>query len=172
MRRAITAFARDFAQSADFLEKHLAEGRTEDAVRLLHTAKGLAKTIGADRLSEISQRLESELKSGCIIEPEPFRLEMTKTLSNIATLDESGAEPAPPADAHELEILAKEIFSLVSKSGFVPPEMAAKAGVILKSLGAAEAARKLKHCIESFDYTAAKQLLEKIADSHGFKLEE
>ena len=81
LRRAITAFARDFAQSADFLEKHLAEGRTEDAVRLLHTAKGLAKMIGADRLSEISQRLESELKSGHAIEPEPFRLEMTKTLS-------------------------------------------------------------------------------------------
>ena len=171
LSRALAAFAREFSQSADSLDKYLEEGSREEALRLFHTIKSSAGMVGAMLLSEISQDLESELKAGKSISPEPFRQELTKILSAIATLTPDKPAPAKSGDSHRLRELAEDIFARVSKAGFVPPDLLAEMGVLLEGRGQGETAKKLKTSIESFNYKAAAEQLITISESHGFKLE-
>ncbi len=59
---ALSAFARDVTQVADTVNEFLAQGQYAPAVRMLHTIKGLAATVGAFHLSGEAARLEKILK--------------------------------------------------------------------------------------------------------------
>jgi len=64
LRHAIQGFSREFANSSTLMDNYINQGRWADARRLAHTLKGIAKTIGANHLSQISRELESELMLG------------------------------------------------------------------------------------------------------------
>ncbi|MGZ5201787.1 MAG: Hpt domain-containing protein [Telluria sp.] len=62
--RVLRRFAESFAATPDEVRDALARHDGEQAVRLAHTLKGAAGTIGAGMLQEAALRLEQSLRSG------------------------------------------------------------------------------------------------------------
>ncbi|MBF0471306.1 MAG: PAS domain S-box protein, partial [Gammaproteobacteria bacterium] len=62
--RLLQKFIDNHGQTVTEVETALAEGDGERAIRLAHTLKGLAATIGAPTLQEVALRLEEALKRG------------------------------------------------------------------------------------------------------------
>jgi signal transduction histidine kinase/CheY-like chemotaxis protein len=58
------AFAQDMAQVPQQLNAHLEAGQHVEAVRAMHTLKGLAATVGASRLAQVAIELEKRLRDG------------------------------------------------------------------------------------------------------------
>ena len=61
-QRGLFGFARDYRSSIEQLREHLAAGRSEDAVRLMHTLKGISGNLGMPQLSESSGVMEQQLR--------------------------------------------------------------------------------------------------------------
>jgi len=61
-RRFALGFVQDTADFADRLALHVAHDEPKDAMRVMHTLKGLSATIGADCLADFAARKETELK--------------------------------------------------------------------------------------------------------------
>jgi len=72
-RRFLTSFLDDVRTYADQLKTHLEHDERSDATRILHTLKGLARTVGALELSRFSAEAEIRLK-------QPLTTEETKIL--------------------------------------------------------------------------------------------
>jgi two-component system sensor histidine kinase/response regulator len=62
--RVLRRFAESFAATPDDIRAALSQRDGELAVRLAHTLKGAAGTIGAGMLQEAALRLEQSLRSG------------------------------------------------------------------------------------------------------------
>jgi len=65
-RQFAHSFVRDIADHADRLAQHLARGEQRDAVRILHTLKGLSATIGANQLADFAAKQEAALKQAAL----------------------------------------------------------------------------------------------------------
>ena len=59
--KIVQGFVRDYGKCTIELRKMLEENRFEEAVRMVHTIKGLCGTIGSNHLHRLGQSLESEL---------------------------------------------------------------------------------------------------------------
>ncbi len=73
-------FQRQFAETAAELRRELASGHAEAAILRVHTLKGVAGNLGADKLFVAAGRLEQQLKD----RQEPLSLE--EMLSDLSTL--------------------------------------------------------------------------------------
>jgi PAS domain S-box-containing protein len=62
-RQALASFVQELALWINPFEACLAQGRTEEAARQLHTLKGLAATLGARKLSAFAAQAEGLLKN-------------------------------------------------------------------------------------------------------------
>ena len=75
-------YVRDIADNADQLAHHLARGERKEAVRIMHTLKGLSRTIGAHQLADFAARHEKELKHGAL-DPQKIDALVQQTLDGI-----------------------------------------------------------------------------------------
>lgn len=55
LRAALRNFGKEFAHAATQLEEMLTTGKRRDAERMVHTIKGLAKSVGATELQQVSE---------------------------------------------------------------------------------------------------------------------
>ena len=62
------AFAREMVLAPDQVHAHLRAEQNTDAVRALHTLKGLAATVGARHLAAVAARLEHKVRNGALPE--------------------------------------------------------------------------------------------------------
>jgi signal transduction histidine kinase/DNA-binding response OmpR family regulator len=86
----LEAFMRDAVLVPDQLEAQLTNAQQEDAVRTLHTLKGLAGTVGATRLAGVAEQLESRAKTG--ITPSEH-IEVVTQLRNAVDADMQALTP-------------------------------------------------------------------------------
>ena len=63
-RKLLSSFYNKNKGMKQEIEKAIEEGDLKLAERLVHTVKGVASTIGADKLAKVSQPLETELRNG------------------------------------------------------------------------------------------------------------
>jgi signal transduction histidine kinase/DNA-binding response OmpR family regulator/HPt (histidine-containing phosphotransfer) domain-containing protein len=59
-------FAREMVLAPDLVHTHLRADQHAEAVRALHTLKGLAATVGARHLAAVAARLEHKVRSGAL----------------------------------------------------------------------------------------------------------
>jgi HPt (histidine-containing phosphotransfer) domain-containing protein len=63
-RNFLDSYVADVSGCADELSAHLANSKTKDAARVMHTVKGLSRTVGALELAEFAAQLEVQIKNG------------------------------------------------------------------------------------------------------------
>jgi PAS domain S-box-containing protein len=106
--RVIQTFTQGLPDLPDQLAAALQSGRRQDAVRLLHTLKGTAGTIGATALATLAAGIESGLKEQDAIDPEhivhALRDAIDSTLETLAPVPDAlkrrlGAEAVPAVES-------------------------------------------------------------------------
>ncbi|NEX20238.1 PAS domain S-box protein [Thiorhodococcus mannitoliphagus] len=163
LRRSLDGFARDFADSAADLDSHIAQGRWAEARRLIHTLKGIAKTIGATPLHEASEQLEVELEAEHSDSRALLKTALADTLSAIAALPPIACAAPLSDDRERIAALLHEIQVRLKGSGFVLPEWLDEIEQGLAAPQTQAAFRKLRGRIEAFDYPSAEKSLATLA---------
>jgi DNA-binding response OmpR family regulator len=85
LRKVVDSFKADCRVSIDELSQYIDAEAWEEAHRLVHTVKSLARTIGANKLADICVELESELKAHQTDSVEVFKTELAKVLASLGS---------------------------------------------------------------------------------------
>jgi len=167
-------FRCDFSNKISLINDYVANHHWQDASRLIHTIKGASSQIGAERLLETSRKLEQELE----LESEPtdalnnFRTEFVRVLNALENLPEITTESINPLDHIKLKESVQKIFSFITQAQFVPPDLIFESIQQLDGFGQKAFSKRLKKCMDQFDYTTAKELLLQISRTFNFTLKE
>ena len=159
LHTALLGFKRDFSNSTAELDRQIAGQRWQDAERLAHSIKGMAKSIGADELHEIAKQLESELRVGEYPSKKRFQVSLAQTLANISALPEPEPAPAAVGDVDRLPLLLAHLRQLLERSGYVAPELLEELKPHLANAIQRDQFEKLSTQIRVFDYSAAQTSL-------------
>ncbi|MEO0004334.1 MAG: hypothetical protein RLZZ22_2026, partial [Pseudomonadota bacterium] len=89
--QVLERFQQDFAPAPAQLRADLEQRQFEQAIRLVHTVKGLAPTLGAEALHQLAQRFEQDLQRQDTGLQAAFEQELGALLSEVATALERGA---------------------------------------------------------------------------------
>lgn len=111
LSKAIESFIADASQLPSRLRECFGRGDFVQAARELHTAKGLAATLGADGLSKVLQRLEKRVKEGPLsFDPTEILPELDASLQTVIPLLGSHVQsPSAASQAHA----EKDVISLM-----------------------------------------------------------
>jgi len=123
LRAFLAKFAENQASAAKDIQAALDAGDTEGTERLAHTLKGLAGTIGADRLQTAAHDVEAALKDGganaarSLVPALEQRLqEVLDSLSRLTPEPESPAGLAgPPVEAAASAVVPDDLAPLLSR---------------------------------------------------------
>jgi len=166
LRRILLSFRRDFAGALETLDGHLGAGALQDAVRLVHTVKGLAANIGAAELHRLAELFERDLASGHDTAGRArFEAALQAALRMIDTLP--AAEPPTretPLDAARARTMLRRLAEILEASAIAPRALLEETRVQLA--GHLEAARidGLMAEVDRLDYAAARQSLKEMQE--------
>jgi len=85
VQQVLERFQQDFASAPEQLRAALAQRQFEPAIRLVHTLKGLAPTLGADALQRLAEQFEQDLQRQDTGLQDAFEQELGALLSEVAT---------------------------------------------------------------------------------------
>lgn len=122
MRHVLLSFLNDFKDASEQLGA-LLESRGYDAAgRLVHTIRGLSRTVGADELERLALTVESELAEGRVESVAAFDESLAQVLATIRQLDDDATEASSGRewDLDELQILLAEIEAQLESAVIVP----------------------------------------------------
>jgi CheY-like chemotaxis protein len=161
------------------IQKELERGNFSDAQRLAHTIKGVAGTIGAKKLSEISSHLESAIKdedSDRISNlMDPFAKEVMRIMTTLdvytkrertarteTAIDKATFETQPKEvlETHSLKKLFQELSTLIDERDSDAIKVAAKIKKLLGPSNISNNFQNLESQINSFKFEQAKEALE------------
>ena len=97
----LEAFTRDAVLIPDQLTIQLTQAQSADAIRTLHTLKGLAATVGATQLAQLAAQLETRAKAGITPSDQSEVVAQLREAIDAAakalqpTLEQLSAEPEP-----------------------------------------------------------------------------
>ncbi|CAK0746397.1 two-component system, sensor histidine kinase and response regulator [Gammaproteobacteria bacterium] len=123
LRTVLLGFHRDFSNTIKNLEKFFNTGQYQEAIRLFHTLKSLAKTIGADELHKISENLERELRTeekDISIGDLKDSLETVLTMIAASNLSMPPPVVSKPLTTDLLFALLEELSTLLEESSLLP----------------------------------------------------
>jgi len=101
-QEVLTKFRRKNGDAVADIGKALSEGDTETAIRLAHTLKGVAGSLGAGQLSDLGGQIESELiASGTVSQDllSQTAVELQAVMTSIALLDKVAEEKEPVGES-------------------------------------------------------------------------
>ena len=100
--RLVASFAQDAPTELQALRRHLREHGRADAMRVLHTLRGLAGAVGASALAAAAGRQEQALRDGAALERidlAALQAVLDDSLAALAALTAPAEAPAPAAPA-------------------------------------------------------------------------
>ena len=164
-------FAEEHSSKAEEIDTAFAEGRTEDAAKMLHTIKGVCGNLGMVRLFDAVVSLESSIKARRIPvnKVRDFHEAFTEIMGALAELARDSAHVVPESDDMATEPL--ELSHLLSTLADHLREGSPRAADFLsglrRALGgtAAPELEQLSAHISAFDFEQAEGSLEKLIET-------
>ncbi|NOZ23283.1 MAG: response regulator [Planctomycetes bacterium] len=173
-------FASNYSGIANDMARALAAGDTEKVRELAHSLKGVAGNLSADDLAEAAADLERSIKTGELDDlagkARVVTDALTPVLESIATLEQATEDEVDAADGtrepdmDEVGPLLVELAKLLAGNDTEAEDLMPS---ITKHLTASRVARdvkKLQGQIEQFDFDAAQETLNQIANVLGTTL--
>lgn len=174
-------FVQDHANDIEKIGRALQEEELEVAQRLIHTFKGVAKSIAAVDLSAVAEDIEGAIKKGKPVKDsllDTARMMVAEIAESIARLkdprDEGPGEPCvdgPSADFGEITRLILEMYRLLQKNRIDADKYLSRLKAILIHAGLGTLARELEISLGQFDFKGARAGMEKIAAELNISLE-
>jgi len=150
------------------------DGREDTALRLAHTLKGVAGTIGATGLQEAAAGLERACRERLPEDQLAVRLQAVETellplISLLDTLEDTQESSPVQQDTDGLASLLRELKSLLRDNDTAASDLLAP---IARHLGAGPGLQALDELIGNYEFEAASERLQEMAGELGLSLEE
>jgi CheY-like chemotaxis protein len=178
----LRSFIENKADSLTAIQEALSQGDTELAVRLVHTLKSSAGTIGAVELAALAHTAETALEQesplfdcnaildGCVAEME----RLVTTLTHWLPPAEPSGEAAAVSSSLDVAVVTPILEQLLQHihdsdckvDGYLDYHHTELASLPIKDL------EQLKKQLEKFDFEAARTALLALAAKNGIELEE
>lgn len=161
LHKRLWSLRKRFRSEFGGLPQQLTESLDDDACRSLHTLKGLAGTIGATQLFELSIQLEKEIHSEAGM-TQTTLLEFSKSLSEVMdSLDRVPEyklyDAAGPKESAEV---LTELADLLEKFKVPKEDLLARAASYLAQNGATPTADELIERVNAFQFQEAFELIQ------------
>jgi len=181
-RRTLLLFRNDFANVDERLKDLELKGSFEEAQRLVHTVKGSAGNIGAERLQGRAAELESwygtAQRKASRSKFDNFSAELNKVLLSLSELRESGRnasvttskQPFSEKDRKNLADSIDTIVNLLNKGDTGALGMIAEVSKALEGRVGIEKLQKMQQLIERWEFDAAARCLSDCAKEAGIDL--
>jgi signal transduction histidine kinase/CheY-like chemotaxis protein/HPt (histidine-containing phosphotransfer) domain-containing protein len=165
LERLLRDFAAEHAGFMDGLSACL-DADPHEAIRRLHTLKGVAGNLGMTRVAEAARALEAEVRAGDTPSRPAFIVRLGATLDEarqaIATLDDTTAAAAPP-DLAAVGALLENLRPYLEERELVPDDLLRELATLARAgLPGAPFAALLRQ-IDDFDHDGALATLAQIA---------
>ena len=159
--RILRRFAQDAASIYSYLMKARAEDDSGTVKSQIHTLKGMAGTIGAERLRTLCAEFESSLSKGSIpdLETSGLRAELEGSLKSVEVVLKTAAHSQPLASGRPIAELLAEIKELLYKDYLLPDELIEELEAGFKQDN--PAMREFVRALKNMDYTEARAILER-----------
>jgi len=166
LHRAMMNFLRDHHDLDQKLGACLSANGKEEAVRLLHTLRGHAGTIGAAKLQRLSGQLEGELRAALpLATRKPFEDALEEVLSALRAIPEplGPLQEGTPHEPGRTRRLLGQARTLLENSAYVPRALQDEIRVDLTGYVDEPTLDDLFGQVQNFRYSQAKVALERIA---------
>jgi len=180
LRRVLLSFYRDCVTLPAALDEALQHQQWGDAVRYVHSVKGLAPVVGATALQQMAQRLEAELQQQQAHTYPDFVRLLQQALTAIAPLVQADARtdatPAPsaaPLRAIALDELLTRLCALqpLLASGQVKAcGLSTEIALLVAGTEWQQPYAPVAQAIERLDFKAARQHLHNLAHAQHWSL--
>ncbi len=180
LRRVLLSFYRDCVTLPAALDEALQHQQWGDAVRYVHSVKGLAPVVGATALQQVAQRLEAELQQQQAHTYPDFVRLLQQALTAIAPLVQADARtdatPAPsaaPLRAIALDELLTRLCALqpLLASGQVKAcGLSTEIALLVAGTEWQQPYAPVAQAIERLDFKAARQHLHNLAHAQHWSL--
>ena len=152
-------FARSHQNDMTRLTEFMAEGRQDDAIRIAHTLKGSAGTLGLHRMHQVAERLEKAVRQGADETglaglPADLNRQLEVLLAKLEAIPEPRTQVQNPVDAVPLESLLENMEQLLASDDTAVNLMFRNSRSQMSLLGEDEV-DALGRQIENFDYEGA-----------------
>jgi HPt (histidine-containing phosphotransfer) domain-containing protein len=170
-RQILLNFAQEHRDKAEEIDAAFADGRIEDAARVLHTIKGVAGNLGMIRLYDTIVTLEASIKIRRIPveEIDEFRDAFTEIMGALTELasDSESIAPATAESGSEPLDLSQLLSTLAEHLREGSPRAADLLPGLRRVLGSACAVEldQLSAHIDAFDFERAEGTLEKLIET-------
>jgi len=166
LREILLSFHSDFREGGERLDSLVTQNQWHDAERLAHTIKGLAATLGAFTLSDVSKRLELELREGSASPTSlaTFKNELNAVLAAIATLQPATDPAADDRDnpTEDPGALLEELEAILKESSLLPHEFKTRMNRVLEKQIDPARLKALQRHLRDLDYDAALEVVQAI----------
>ncbi len=105
--KSVHAFRQDFAGTAGRIQQLLADGDRPAAIRLAHSTKSVAASLGAGAVAELARQLEIALQSDSDVTDliDPFACALEKLIDAMGAVPSPAAPARPPAQPGTIDAL-------------------------------------------------------------------
>jgi two-component system sensor histidine kinase/response regulator len=163
--RLLQTFLRDHGGDGPLLSERLAAGDIDQALRVAHTLKGLAGTLGAGPLSTSAEQLERALRVGAVDAAERSRLvaAMCADLERFVDALQAVLPPRQPdvtaqVDWPQLRVVAETLERLLSQDDARAVDLFDRHAATLRVAVGKDAAALERH-VRRFEFDSARELL-------------
>ncbi len=192
LNRLLREFYRDYQQVVRTIRGELQQGKRQEVLRLVHTIKGIAGSLGAHALHRITRDLETSLKGGEGVEYasllEQFSNEIGRVFHGIesmqqdlpaeenASADDSGLEEGAAlpdggeVDQGVLQPLLEELQQLLSAGHSRSADKLEEIKPHCRTASLQAHCRRLAQSIEEFEFEEALLVLDTLAQGCGIIL--
>jgi HPt (histidine-containing phosphotransfer) domain-containing protein len=168
--RVLRQFAQKEADAAARVSAALAAGDRGTALRIAHTVKGLAGSVGLGALQADAARLEEALRGGGAARSELAAFERRLAGAVRALGQALGAEPARHDGGDGAQHLGRLARLLAAADGEAVSYFMGHAGAIRSAVADDYAA--IERAVNDFDFEAALSRLRRAASTRGIALQE
>jgi CheY-like chemotaxis protein len=177
--RLLREFRQDYQEVVHTIHEGVQQGNRPEVLRVIHTVKGIAGSLGAHALHRISRDLESALKGGDGVEYAPlleqFSQEIGRVFHGIATMSEAspteaeqpvavaaegGAQGGGVLDKGQMLTLLQELRQMLAAGHSRSAEKLAEIRALCPGETYLAFGQPLEQLIEEFEFEAAVQAVE------------
>ncbi|MBF0339575.1 MAG: response regulator [Magnetococcales bacterium] len=173
LRSLLEEFRRDYADAGQQIHQSLAGQERENAIRQVHTIKGMAGNLSARGLFGAAQRLEAGLRvgeqNGLPVLLKAFERELQQPLTALAQVGPDVPVSIPPTEPalerEQLTPLLQEMSGLLETQDFNALARMATLQPLLEHPRTRETCQEMTACLERFDFTGARRALTTLAEN-------
>ncbi len=159
-------------QDGETIRQLLADGALDDAHRRAHSLKGVAATLGVERVRATAAQLEQAIKAGAsqdVLAPEIAALESRLVLAESAIrtiLAGAAAEETPMLSPAQTQALLARLHQALAADDFGAEQIWQSLKPALTAQLGQASLNALDHSVQNFDFPAALQLLQQLQADH------